>query len=285
MIKVLTNNTSSLSILLNDSKIHEQRNKYTEVDIVLLHEGPINDIQQYDSQMIPIVGVPYRFNKIEQSIILDNLGISSPKSFFNRQTYTPISNTGEFDAYVDIDTFIIKPILGARGYGVKLIDRKNFLDLLHFPDKRKDILRDEIAYINDNSEYDNNSYLLTEVSYIIQEKIDIKREFRLLYSITGDHLIYERVKSNKDELCANLSKGAIGMLVDKVTESFLLNAIGEQLNTLVNRYKYPWLSVDVYIDREDNVGVIEFQMEFAYDGFKPKDVKKLLRGSVLHFLK
>jgi hypothetical protein len=48
--------------------------------------------------------------------------------------------------------------------------------------------------------------------------------------------------------------------------------------------KYPWLSVDVYIDKNTNVGVFEFQMEFAYEGFKPKDVKELMIKSIEYYI-
>lgn len=37
---------------------------------------------------------------------------------------------------------------------------------------------------------------------------------------------------------------------------------------------YPWLSIDVYVDKNGGIGVFEFQMEFAYNGFDHKIVRE-----------
>lgn len=49
--------------------------------------------------------------------------------------------------------------------------------------------------------------------------------------------------------------------------------------------KIPWLSCDIGACELMVPYLIEFQMEFAYDGFKDKkQVKNLLKKSIEHFL-
>jgi hypothetical protein len=48
-----------------------------------------------------------------------------------------------------------------------------------------------------------------------------------------------------------------------------------KMQNIIKHFKLPWLSVDVYTTEEGDVGVFEFQMEFAYEGFVNAGNKQL----------
>jgi hypothetical protein len=48
---------------------------------------------------------------------------------------------------------------------------------------------------------------------------------------------------------------------------------------------YPWLSIDLYVDKYDNTGIFEFQMEFDYDYFNHIDIRRAMEISLKHFIK
>jgi len=102
-------------------------------------------------------------------------------------------------------------------------------------------------------------------------------------SITGDYLIYERVKQ-KNQLLGNISHGAIPIKVEDQKIEKYINPIVHKLKNMLDNLTYPWASIDIYVDNEDNVGVFEFQMEFAYEGFTPSDVKKLMTESIRYYI-
>ena len=54
----------------------------------------------------------------------------------------------------------------------------------------------------------------------------------------------------------------------------------DKFKNLMLDLSYPWLSIDVYIDKNGKVGVFEFQMEFAYEGFCHKKVRDAMRECI-----
>jgi hypothetical protein len=53
----------------------------------------------------------------------------------------------------------------------------------------------------------------------------------------------------------------------------------------MDEFRYPWLSIDVYEDDNGDLGVFEFQMEFAYEGFDHKLIRESMAKSLQHFIK
>lgn len=116
---------------------------------------------------------------------------------------------------------------------------------------------------------------------LVQECVDVNREFRLLL-FPENELIYEREKQ-EGQFLGNLSHGSKSKKVDIDTYHTLSYTITEIRNMLLEK-KYPWLSVDLYIDYSLDVGVFEFQMEFAYEGFEPQDVKREMEHAVQYYI-
>ena len=221
---------------------------------------------------IPIIG-GQRFNKIEQSIILNRFGINTPKSYYNKN-YQCIRSIDELNAYVDVDEFVVKPITGARGIGVKKIKREDFKKCLINPEHCNKIFKEEKEFLSFHEPDVPKDYINNNITcMLIQEPINVKREFRLLLFQPNNFLIYERSKS-EDQFCGNLSHGSKSTPVSDTTNKKYIVPIKDKLGKLMNDFKYPFISVDIYVDQNDNVGCFEFQMEFAYEGFDYKMVKE-----------
>lgn len=282
MKKILS--SSDIDILLNEYQLvfaNYGEFIYSDIDLAIEFESSFSDIFLNNIRAfgIPMVGGS-RLNKIQQSIVLERLGINQPKCYFNRQKNTPFRKKEEVDAYVDFEDIVVKPISGARGIGVKLMKRKDYIECLQDKNVIKDHFIKEIEYVK---QYDDISLTAIEDFFtwgmLVQQFINVAREFRCLIFADGNILLYERIK-NANQFCGNLSFGSKAAPVDRetyirITCDFMVN-----LKALLKDLNYPWLSVDLYIDDQNNMGIFEFQMEFAYDGFDHKDVRTALKNAI-----
>lgn len=233
---------------------------------------------------IPKIGGE-RLPKHLQSIVMERLKINHPKSFFNRNMSQPFCTIEEFDSYVDLDEFIVKPTLGARGIGVKKINRLEYKKCIENKNEVIKVFKEENEYLKTQNDC-NDDYIADAFacSMLIQEAIDVKHEFRVLFFKPNTMLVYERVKKI-GQFCGNLSHGSEVKTVDTEVYNRYLEPMKSVFNQLLDDLNYPWLSIDVFVDNNDNVGIFEFQMEFAYEGFKPKDVRLAMTNSIEYFLK
>lgn len=228
---------------------------------------------------IPIIGNE-RFTKLEQYLLLSRFDILTPKTYYDVDTISTFSCYDTFNAYVDLERFCIKPSRGARGVGVKSISKEEFADCWCNKELVPEVFNKEMAYAK-TQEVDD--YYIKDTfsgnDWVIQDIIDIKREFRLLFFCDGDYLIYERNRK-KGEFLGNISVAGKPKEVDTETERLILDELKPKLLSLMKDVNYPWASTDVYIDNDDNIGIIEFQMEFAYKGFNSVQVRDKLVKSV-----
>lgn len=233
---------------------------------------------------ISIIG-GLRLDKLHQSLILDQFGIRTPKTYFNRKTFNPFHSIEEFDSFCELKEFVVKPINGARGIGVKTINRKNFKELIENPKSVEKTFSKELekqrAYADDISP----SYVEDQFynrSMLVQELVKVDREFRLLCFPT-EVLVYERKKGD-EQFLGNLSHGSTPIPMAEKDINQIDSAIIYKIRLIMERFKYPWLSVDLYTDTDNNMGVFEFQMEFAYEGFNPTDVRNAMEKSLKSFI-
>lgn len=288
MIKLLVTNEPLL--LQSEFELvklnHRFHYNYNEIDLALQYESHFTDfvMERISAYGIKKIGCP-RFPKTMQSVIMERLNINHPKSFFNRQTNDPFRLIEEFDSYVDLDEVVVKPVLGARGIGVKKLTREEYKKCLQNYREIDEVFSEEKKYLRENDDLDDSSYI--EDSFrsgmLVQEPINIKREFRVLCFAHSDLLVYERVK-NPTEFCGNLSHGAEPKPVDKKLFERYIEPMIPTFNRLLTELNTPWLSIDLYVDQNDNIGVFEFQMEFAYSGFNYIDVRTAMIKSINYFI-
>jgi glutathione synthase/RimK-type ligase-like ATP-grasp enzyme len=246
-----------------------------------LDSGLINILK---AKGVPVIGGA-RLNKIAQSILMDRLSINHPKTFFTNQLQ-PINSIDLLNAYVDLDEFVVKPINGARGIAVKKISRKDFKKCLINKNEVSCVFADERKFLKEeqNSDYRHVRVEDYITSMIIQEPIDVSREFRLILFKSGNKLIYERERKD-GQFCANLSHGSTPKTVDDEFYNQHFSKIEKSFLKVMDDFEYPFLSIDLYLDKNNVAGCFEFQMEFAYEGFDHTLVRKNMIESIKYFIK
>lgn len=282
------------SIVVTSSYKPNLISKQFDLDTIVKHDTCL--ALQYDNEFtgsilseikakgIPIVGVS-RFDKINQTIIMDRFGIKHPESFYDIKNHTCISDIDTLNSYCDLNEFVVKPVLGARGIGVKKITRKEFKDCLINTNKVDEVFKDENKYLQDRNEDAPYNYIKDSIRcMLIQEPINVVNEYRILYFQPGIPIGYERIK-NLGQFCGNLSHGSTSREMTSKEVGDVFNPLISQFDEIMDYYKYPWLSIDVYVDDKENVGVFEFQMEFAYEGFNHIDVRELMASSLEYCIK
>jgi hypothetical protein len=244
----------------------------------------------YETSLLQVLNIPIiggqRLDKIEQFIVLQQENIFTPTTYFYTPEYRPFKSIEEFDSFCELNEFVVKPISGARGIGVKIIDREQYKKLNENPEKNVNtIYSKEIEQQIKFSEDIDRDYVKHQFSdnqMIVQDIIKVNREFRLI-CFPNDSLIYER-KKKPCQFLGNLSQGSTSVKIEEETITELDSTIINKVRNIMKRFKYPWLSVDLFMDEFNNVGVFEFQMEFAYEGFNPIDVRNKMEASIKSFI-
>lgn len=286
-MKTIISNTYP-ELLINDFNFVKTINR-NKIDLAFEYECGFNhDIKsEILSKGIKIVGLDSRFDKINQTHILSRYDINHPNVYFNRITNSTIDSIDILNAFCDLEEFVVKPINGARGVGVKVISRNEYKKCLHSRDETKSIFKNEIEYANNVLCDVGGNFDMLVNQMLIQEKINVKTEYRLLlFKSTKckiDYLCYERVKQ-PGQFLGNLSNGSKPrhLTNDEISESF--DYIINKFNEILFEYQLPWLSIDVYEDVDGVIGIFEFQMEFAYEGFDYNLVKEKMVDALNYYI-
>lgn len=281
--------STGLDLLTKDYEIQYTHPNIKNVDIQLAIKNDTN-FGEDTEQLLRANGVPIygqvRFSKIEQYIILNRYKIRTPKTFYNENRRHPFDSWDSFNAYVDLKEFVVKPLRGARGIGVKKLTRQEFKDCFFDRDKIDKIFSSEMEAMKAHSPDAPSNYIRNSFNgdMLVQECLDITREFRFIVLAGGTTLAYEREKK-EGQFCGGLSSGSQPRQLPLTEKNLILQEIGFQIDLIMEEYKYPWLSLDIYIDRDGNIGVIEFQMEFAYEGFDHTNVRNSMKEALDYLIK
>ena len=284
--KILT--TSSIPHLLTNQfifKTSDSLNELHEIKLAFEYETTFSDRTRsiLNAKGIPIIGGP-RIDKLVQSLYLDKFQIPHPMTYFDETANQPFRDILTFDSYVDLEEFVVKPIIGARGIGVKKINRSEYKRCLENADEVSKVFKEEKEYLEKHQSDISSTYIENSFrgDMLVQEVIKVMTEFRLLIFKPDNFLVYERIK-NPAQFCGNLSHGSAAGEVGQKTIEQYIEPLLPQLQEMMEELQYPWLSVDVYADGKGKTGVFEFQMEFAYEGFKPKAVRELMTKSLKYY--
>lgn len=283
MYKILVSSVDSIPQLVSNY-FEFVTDSGRNISLVLQNESQIyGDLkQEMMAKGVPIIGTS-RFNKIEQTQILDRFGINYPESYYDVNTNGCLNSIDKLNAYCDLNEFVVKPILGARGVGVKLIKRNEFKDCLYSEKTINKVFSKEIEDTK-SEDIDVKGYISNNIGcMLIQKPIKVKREFRVLYFAPDYILTYER-ELLEGQFCGNLSHGSRPKEVEDKFLSEDLKPFVNQFKPIMDEFKYPWISIDVYEDMDGKLGVFEFQMEFAYEGFNHKLVRERMKESLEHYM-
>lgn len=267
---------------LVSSRFNFTNNVADNIDLAFEYETYLGDSEKslLRARGIPIIGGS-RLTKIQQTIVLKRFMITHPKTFYTN-TFECINTIDDLNSYVDLDEFVVKPILGARGVGVKKITRSEFKDCLTNSINVDKIFHEEKEFLRKNDDC-SSSFINNSINcMLIQEPIEIKHEFRIIFFQPDNLLGYERVRSSNTEFCGNLSHGSTAKPISDQFMSKYILPQSKYFRNLMEEFKYPFLSVDLYVDKNDTVGCFEFQMEFAYEGFNHIQVREFMTESLLN---
>ncbi len=251
------------------------------------HKSPSDFKFICDLYNIPIIGMR-RYWKMEQNMMLTNAGIMCPDTYdCSVKKDLEILDTLLHDVSDKTD-IILKPQLGAKGIGQVKIKRGELYDKLYKLWKLDSKETKEAKEGNDNNK-DDPDYLSEEIKkggYCIQIfDRKIEEEYRILYFFENKPIIMKRLKGdstwqsnngakpdNDSEYIGNNIQDLFGVKNAKIIDEFFHN-----LNT-------PFLSIDVYKNREGEMGIMEFQMEFGYKNCPINVLYEYMNSSVNRML-
>lgn len=287
MYKILVTDTDHRPDLVL-SKFEFVTKTCPNISLALQHESEFssNLKREMMAKGVPIIGLP-RFDKIDQIQILERYKIPYPDSYYDINTNGCLNTTDKLNSYCDLDEFVVKPINGARGIGVKLIKRQDYKDCLYSKTNTEKVFHKEIeeAVSQDPESYQMKTYIQDSIDcMLIQKPINVRKEFRILYFTPNEVLGYERERS-EGQFCGNLSHGSKPKRINEVYFEEILKPFINKFKPIMDEFRYPWLSIDVYEDDNGDLGVFEFQMEFAYEGFDHKLIRESMAKSLQHFIK
>jgi len=185
MIKILTTKTPNL-ISSQFKFTGEGNDNFDDIKLALEIESSFNSNTKLIliAKDIKCIGASHRLNKLHQSILLNRLEINHPETFYNKHNCTCFNQIEQFDSFVDLEKFIVKPINGARGIGIKTLNREQYKKCLENPDEIQNIFKDEQKYLEKNVDA-NPTYIKDSFSseMLVQEIINVKHEFRMILYI------------------------------------------------------------------------------------------------------
>lgn len=302
MRKIISTLPNDINIALNEFNIVNSFDN--DAELCIFNENIDDNILR----LVKAKGIKYfggeRLSKLYQYFLLSRLNIYTPKTYYNIHNNTNISSIDELNAFVDLDEFVVKPQQAARGIGVKKITRQEWKDCIYDSKKVYTVFQNEFiksngdeitSPIKSSEIYDikhkdvklSKDYIESNFrNFIIQEPINVKKEFRCLFFKGGEYLSYERIKK-EGQFCGNLSHGStpkpIGINSDD--DINYIRPMVTKFNKILDETNFPWISIDIFVDEYDRIGVFEFQMEFAYEGFDYKDVKKYMINCLNYLIK
>lgn len=117
-------------------------------------------------------------------------------------------------------------------------------------------------------------------NYIVTEKINVKREFRVLYFYQEEPIVIERYVDPTGEQWQANSCINEGKNVSEVDFTEIDPELLTKIAAMASYLKAPFLSIDVYLDHDNNWGVFEFQSEFGFTYVPHSKLNRRLKDSV-----
>ena len=243
-------------------------------------------------------------------------GIYTPKTIaFRGTSIINIIDDLEKEDMLESKKFVFRSLITARSIGNIVIENKQMESFLEYMkivactfkgcDKKPatkeeaskilDMSKDygismpsllERGYYLDNDEmYRLESILKNNEITVIQEVLDIKKEYRFYYHFG--------METPMELFCIKRSGYSLNPNKNQMKDEYALIAIDGKLKKLLEKVIYMLkelkimtASIDVFIDNNDNVGCFEFSTEYSFDGMGISPVykfKKSLKEAILNF--
>lgn len=288
---------------------HKTVNNYLMLDMdkFIVHDDPIVnvvngkvlanfdyylDVNSWGTNYAPLLKEKYikciRWPKRRQMIEARRAGISTPP--FTLSTSNDINmicnNVAKLfdDVAEPDDEVLIKVDDGARGVGQVVV---KFKDLYRFVDKHinaKDPISKDADWYKLGGDVDapdleeETIQMFKDYTVTYYKKIELQREFRMLFNCAGHYQLSERNISSQAGYQCN--GGEFNELFSKVSDSEI-----DKILQFVISTGLPFGSVDIYIDSDGNYGIFEYCPQFGYRGHDINSVKDLIEDGVTYAIK
>ena len=260
----------------------------TNFDGILMFDHEINPTLQViiQNHSIPIMGIR-RYTKLEQNIILKASDIKCPDTYDCmigvKRKGLEIIDTMLHHISND-DYIILKPYLGAKGIGQIMMRKGEIYDKLYKIMEGDKQTVDEAKKDNDNNK-EHKNYMQEQInggSYCIQIfERNIEKEYRILYFFGNEPIIMERLKGKSWQSNMGAKPDNKVKYIGNEIQELLGSKNAKTVDELFNNLHTPFLSIDVYVNRDGERGIMEFQMEFGYDENYPANlIYKYINSSV-----
>ena len=286
-MKIYINECSRFSDLLKTEfeiydKVFFNSESKLQLDGALLIEGELNSQELLALNLLTdnVIGVNKRLDKALQAKLLTNLGVNHPKTFYDLKGLNEFFLTSALKDYVEEDSFVVKMLNGARGLGQTKCTKSELFELIFsnlegdnttFKKLESEDLKQEVVErksnlhrkrFSENLDYLNRS--LNTCNYLVQKYVEKKQEFRYLYFYGCSPIVIKR-KVDKNDWQSNSCLTGFGEHIAHPHPELLFSEkLVEDIERIANYLNVPWLSIDVYVDKDGNEGIFEFQMEFAF---------------------
>ena len=243
----------------------------------------------------------FRYPKSMQATILNELEIETPN------TITTLKSEGRRNDIIYAllkdkrygEKFVCKPENGARGIGGILLNVDEIYSIIEDA-KNEDISNDEFfekwkvgGAFHSPLEYDFVRDSFKKHDFIIQEKKDIKKEFRVIYGYDCTPIVYERKIDSTKSWQSNTSIIGKGTLyegeewpdVNHYIKNMFDNKISLFGEKMFSKFRTPFFCADVYLTTGNEVGILEFQMNMGYQEIPKTKLVELVQNGTTNLLK
>lgn len=282
---------AEFNIITNPTYFYRKGEIQTNFDSVLRFDSTIDaDIKTIcDIWGIPLIGIR-RYSKFEQAVILFKSNIMTP------DTYDCRTEMGKGIEVIDCllkdineDThLVLKPHFGAKGIGQVRIIKGDIYNKLY--DLQKEDSDESKAVVSEN---DNNlrepgymSQNLRGDTYCIQKfEKGIQQEYRVILFYGVDPIIIQRkIGTNSWQSNNGAKPDNSSVYITETLDNLFGKANKIKLYEFFYNLNTPFLSVDIYIDKDGNMGIMEFQMEFGYSNCPSNILLDRMSSSVLNMI-
>jgi len=164
----------------------------------------------------------------------------------------------------------------------KVMPDSEYKGMLHMHPNEGDVFNKifdiDVGNVRDEKEKYMLYSRLKSREFHIQEAIDVKYEFRVLVTYNGNVYIEKRegygYKSKEERKHTPISIKEFEGIVGKNKTRMII----EDSKSFIKKLKYPIISIDVWIDEDDDYGIFEWSSEFGLE--YPDDIIKDLEKNV-----
>jgi hypothetical protein len=295
----------------------------TNIDAILLtgeDNPPLDEVNELNSLGVPVLGLN-RISKLDQHCFFTRHGINCPDYYYTR-TSQKYQLPALLENVEDETQMIVKSMFGARGLQQFLIKKGALIKCAqgdvpaeevsfqktvkskkleaYRPDDIKaaepiQVQSKDKAVLggghDDEMDESRTFFRNSPDCWLITKRVFLRNEYRVLIfgGEKADPLYCER-HINLDHFQNNLAVGAkvtyYGAYPEGKIETRVIKRIDDYAQILRESFPMAYaLSMDIYVDSDNNVGLFEFSGEFGFKAVNLDDLRKRLVSAISYLIR